>query len=91
MSTLLEIMISLVIILLALGIMLGTVSTAVKDYRAIEEKYLATLTAENVLHALAAGAEVPNNMNGFKISYGKFGRTLTVHVGSWTFKYEVGF
>lgn len=91
MSSLIEILISLMIVALALGILLGSISVATRNYMETEKRYLAILTAENALHALASKSEVPREMNGFKVSYEKIGRKLTVHVDKWTFKYEVSF
>ena len=88
-SVLIEILVSLVILSLAIGIMMTTTSTAVKNYKLLKSKYLAMLTAENVLHALAAEAEVPSEMNGFKVDYHWEEKTLVVKVGRWIFKYEV--
>ncbi len=91
MSSIIEILISLMIVALALGILLGSVSVATRNYMETEKRYLAILTAENVLHTLASKSEVPDEMNGFEISYEKVGKDLTVHVDKWIFKYEVSF
>ncbi len=91
MSSLIEILISLMIVALALGILLGSISVASRNYMEIESKYLAMLTAENVLHALASKNEVPERMNGFDVRYKKIGKDLEVYVGKWIFKYEVSF
>ncbi len=91
MSSTIEILISLMIVALALGILLGSVSVATRSYMETEKRYLAILTAENVLHALTSKSEIPEEINGFKVSYEKIGKDLTVHVDKWTFKYEVSF
>ena len=91
MSSTIEILISLMIVAIALGILLGSVSVATRNYVEIERRYLAVLTAENVLHALASKSEVPEKMNGFEVEYEKIGRNLRVRVGKWTFNYEVSF
>ena len=84
-----EILVSLVIFSFAIGIIGIGVATAVKSYKTLKEKYLAMLTAENVLHALAADVKVPERMNGFDVDYHWEGEKLIVRVGRWTFEYEV--
>ncbi len=91
MSSLIEILISLMIVALALGMLLGSISVASRNYMETENKYLAMLTAENVLHALVSKNKVPERMNGFDVRYKKIGRVLEVRVGKWIFKYEVSF
>ena len=87
----LEIVVSLIVLSIASTIILVSTFNALRMYDRTEKKYLAVLTAENVLHALAAGAEVPKEMNGFRVSYEREGKSLKVRVDEWTFEYEVSF
>jgi len=88
-SVLVEVLVSLVILSLAIGVITVGTTSLIRTYKTLKAKYLAMLTAENVLHALAAKANVPKKMNGFEVNYSWEGSTLIVKVGDWTFEYEV--
>ncbi len=90
-SLLVENLISLLIILIAILIGISIKDAILKGYTAFRDKYVAQMTAENVLFILAVDGDVPSIMNGFPISYTKEASKIHIKVGKYSFKYEVNF
>ena len=90
-SILIEALILMILTLTAVSIMLFSYYELLKGAKRFEERYLAELTAENVLFLLVANKDIPGKMNGFELKVTKEGSVVKINVGEYSFEYEVNF